>query len=188
MSHRIRFIPGCAGVVILRTSLPPESKICISTGFAGADFSAAKLVRARLRECRFTGARADSADFSLVSAPNSDFGGVEFQSVKFYQADLARGNFFRAKLVDCNFSESVLSFADFSSSSLENSRFGGANLTTANLTGAILSGARELTGQQLGAARTAADTTLPNGVRGPYRKGSGSERPLVRPLIRFHSE
>jgi hypothetical protein len=57
------------------------------------------------------------------------------------------------------------------------SRFAGANLAAADLTSATLSGARELTIQQLEAARTATGTTLPNGTSGPYRRGSGAERP-----------
>ncbi len=116
----------------------------------------------------------------MVSAPDTDFGGVQFESVKFYQADLSRANFFRASLSGCNFTEAVLSFADFSLASLMSSRFNGANLTTSDLTSAILTGVRELTIQQLGAARTAAGTTLPNGTSGPYRRGSGAERPVTR--------
>ena len=60
--------------------------------------------------------------------------------------------------------------------SLANSRFSGADFNAANLTGAVLKGARELSQNQLAIARTNHGTTLPNGMPGPYMKGSGAER------------
>ena len=61
--------------------------------------------------------------------------------------------------------------------SVANSRFSGADLNAANLTSAVLQGARELSPQQLGLARTSNGTTLPNGTKGPFMRGSGAERP-----------
>ena len=45
----------------------------------------------------------------------------------------------------------------------------------ADLRGAELSGARDLTAQQLQHALTDTGTVLPNGSRGPYMKFSGAE-------------
>jgi len=50
-------------------------------------------------------------------------------------------------------------------------------MTTTDLRGANLKGARELTSEQLMQALTDATTILPNGNRGPYIRYSGAEKP-----------
>jgi uncharacterized protein YjbI with pentapeptide repeats len=80
-------------------------------------------------------------------------------------------------LTNCNLSEANVSFAEFYRASLAKSRFPGTNLKAADLTSANLRGARELTYQQLTMASTGPETILPNGGFGPYRRGSGAERP-----------
>jgi uncharacterized protein YjbI with pentapeptide repeats len=52
----------------------------------------------------------------------------------------------------------------------------GANLLAADFCGADLSGARDVTQQQMQQARTDACTILPNGSRGPYIRFSGAEK------------
>ena len=59
-------------------------------------------------------------------------------------------------------------------------RGSGAMLLAADLRGADLTGAREITSQQLAQARTDDTTILPNGSRGPYRRNSGAERARTR--------
>jgi uncharacterized protein YjbI with pentapeptide repeats len=62
---------------------------------------------------------------------------------------------------------------------LTEARFQGALLFAADLRGADLTGARELTSAQLSQARTDQTTILPNRSHGPYRRNSGAERPLA---------
>jgi hypothetical protein len=78
-----------------------------------------------------------------------------------------------------DFREAQLGGVIFCQADLTGARFAAANLFTADLRGADLTGARELTSQQLLQARTDQNTILPNGSRGPYRRHSGAERPQV---------
>jgi uncharacterized protein YjbI with pentapeptide repeats len=68
------------------------------------------------------------------------------------------------------FRDAVLAEAwrDFSRCVLGGARFSGAQMTTTDLRGANLQGARELTSEQLMQALTDATTILPNGNRGPF--------------------
>ena len=75
-----------------------------------------------------------------------------------------------------DFREARISGGDFGRAVLARSRFGGAKLKTADFRGADLTGARELTGEQLLQTLTDEATVLPNGKRGPYMRNSGAER------------
>jgi uncharacterized protein YjbI with pentapeptide repeats len=59
---------------------------------------------------------------------------------------------------------------DFGNAKLSGARFGAAQLAMADFRGADLTGALELTGDQLSKALTDATTVLPNGSRGPFHR------------------
>ena len=77
--------------------------------------------------------------------------------------------------MNCDFREANLNTADFSAAVLSESIFGEASLMATDLREAVMQGARELTPLQLSQARTSYGTILPNGTKGPYVKGFGSE-------------
>src|SRR5205823_1486323 len=128
----------------------------------------------------FVSAAAGEANFSSANILNCEFRDAALTSAKFYQADVRGSSFGRASLSWCDFREASLAGADFCRATLCSARFGDANLFTADLREANLQGAREITSDQLSKARTSSGTTLPNGRRGVYLKGSGSERAGIR--------
>ena len=79
-------------------------------------------------------------------------------------------------LNEADFREAQLSGVNLGRSELRRVRFRGAKLFAADLRGSDLTGALELTANQLAQARTDESTTLPNGSRGPFRRFSGAER------------
>lgn len=87
-------------------------------------------------------------------------------------ANCAVADFSNADLEETDFE-----LCDLSGAELLNARWGGAKLTRANLASANLRGAHDMTGSQLAAALTTRTTILPDGSKGPYRPGSGAERP-----------
>ncbi len=86
----------------------------------------------------------------------------------------------RASLRDADLREAQLGSVTLCQADLTGARFGRTVLFAADLRGADLTGAREMTSQQLMQARTDDTTILPNGSRGPYRRSSGAERVGVR--------
>jgi uncharacterized protein YjbI with pentapeptide repeats len=62
---------------------------------------------------------------------------------------------------------------------LKDARMGGAILLGADFGGADLTGARDVTAQQLQQARTDGFTIMSNGSRGPYVRFSGAEKPIA---------
>lgn len=98
----------------------------------------------------------------------------------FLRADLRGTEIEWAELAGADFRGAQLSGVLFCRADLTEARFATATLMAADLRGANLTGARELTAQQLSQARTDENTILPNGSRGPYRRYSGAERPVLR--------
>ena len=120
-----------------------------------------------------------NANFSNTHLKACDFTKADLAGAKFTRADFGASQFDRTVLPDADFRHADLSGVDFSRSDLSNAHFGGAKLFAADLRAANLTGARELTAGQLTQARTDESTTLPNGSRGPYRRHSGAERPVL---------
>jgi uncharacterized protein YjbI with pentapeptide repeats len=109
-----------------------------------------------------------------------DFRDAQLTGSKFTKADLGQSNFGRATMSGCDFREAKLSGADFTAAVMIGAQFGDAAMFTADLRGANLQGARGLTSQQLSQSRTDGRTILPSGAPGPYLKGSGDERTVLR--------
>ena len=86
----------------------------------------------------------------------------------------------KSRLEGADFRQAKLNGAEFGRANMSGARFGGALLFCADLRGANLRSARELTSEQLCQARTDSTTVLPNGSSGPYMKYSGAERPAMR--------
>jgi uncharacterized protein YjbI with pentapeptide repeats len=82
-----------------------------------------------------------------------------------------------ADLSAADLEETDLELCDLSGAELRNARWGSAKLMRTNLASANMRGAHDLTGSQLAAALTTRTTILPDGSKGPYRPGSGAERP-----------
>jgi uncharacterized protein YjbI with pentapeptide repeats len=80
-------------------------------------------------------------------------------------------------MAGCDLREAKLSGVDLNRTNLMSAQFDEAVLFAADLRGANLRGARGMSSLQLSQARTDSDTTLPNGSRGPYLRGSGAEKP-----------
>ena len=77
---------------------------------------------------------------------------------------------------------------EFNRAVLGGARFSGAKLLMTDFRGANLEDARELGSEQLSQALTDRTTILPNGAKGPYIKGSGSEKPRIRIVISADEE
>jgi uncharacterized protein YjbI with pentapeptide repeats len=122
----------------------------------------------------------NQANFTLAQVQNCNLRETEAKSAKFVEANLSQSDFFGSQLTNCDFSGSNLSSADFTNADLSESLFGSAKLTATDFRYTVLRGARELTGLQLTGARTAQDTILPNGSKGPFVRGFGAEYPVRR--------
>ncbi len=84
-----------------------------------------------------------------------------------------------ATLREADLSRTDLSGADLSGANLRGADLRGANLSGANLSGANLNGANlrgvgNLTEDQLADALSDETTTLPDGSKGPFKRGSGA--------------
>jgi serine/threonine-protein kinase len=124
-----------------------------------------------------TGLLGSRTNFSRSRLDNCDLSGSEWCHADFSSATLQMARVVSSDLTGADFSEATLGGSDFSGSSLRAVQMSGANLFGANFCGADLTGARDLTQQQLLQARTDHSTILPNGSRGPYIRFSGAEKP-----------
>jgi uncharacterized protein YjbI with pentapeptide repeats len=150
-----------------------------SCDFSESEFNHAEFYGALLRACRFILCYGVSANFSNARLKSCDFAKADLSSAKFSRADFGASQFDRAVLADADFRHADLTGANFSRSDLSNAHFGGAKLFAADLRAANLTGAHELTATHLTQARTDEATILPNGSKGPYRRYSGAERPVL---------
>jgi uncharacterized protein YjbI with pentapeptide repeats len=106
-----------------------------------------------------------------------DFSSAILAGAKFARAELIQCVFCSAELRDCDFREARMRGGDFGRAVLTGARFGAAQMAMADFRGANLSGARELTSEQLCQSLTDSRTILPNGNHGPYMRNSGAEKP-----------
>jgi uncharacterized protein YjbI with pentapeptide repeats len=127
---------------------------------------------------RVVAANGADANFNNSVLKLCDFSRADLAGGKFMRADLTGSNFDRACLRHSDLREARLGSVNLCRADLAGARMGGAILQACDLRGADLTGARELTSQQLIQARTDSNTILPNGTAGPYRRGFGAERPI----------
>ena len=149
--------------------------VAVECSFADTDLEKSNFTHARIQIVRFTAAKLDNACFASAQLINCDFRAAHVHYAKFPDANLSRSVFCRAVFIGCDFRGANLSAADFSDAVLAESLFGDANLMATDLRGTVLGGARELTSTQLTRARTSQTTILPNGAKGPFMRGMGSE-------------
>jgi len=123
----------------------------------------------------------DASDVNLSHGRlnGCDLSGAELYNAKFNNACLEGTSLVNADLTGADFRGASLGASDFSRAVLRDVRMAGANLLGADFGGADLTGARDITQQQMQQARTDGCTILPNGSRGPYLRFSGAEKPNV---------
>jgi uncharacterized protein YjbI with pentapeptide repeats len=138
---------------------------------------AAIFYQARLMNVRFTGVSAANVSFGGAKLDHCDFNSAILVGAKFGRTEVIQCIFCNADLQDCDFREARVRGGDFSRAVLAGARFGAAQIVMADFRGANLTGARELTSEQLAQSRTDNRTILPNGNRGPYMRNSGAEKP-----------
>jgi uncharacterized protein YjbI with pentapeptide repeats len=128
-----------------------------------------------------------------INLSGIDLAGIDLSSTNFAQANLARANLASAVLQDANLARANLNFVTLSRANLQSATLQGATLIDADLSGANLqsadlqgadftnanlASAREVTDEQLDAARSLQGATMPNGQK--YEdwlksKGSGKD-------------
>jgi hypothetical protein len=114
------------------------------------------------------------ADFSkvylrnfILSEPNGsgvDLAGVNLSEANFDDVDLSKANLVHTNLSRANFSVTSFSEAKLRKADFNGAIFSEANLDRADLWEAILSGAYNLTQQQLDQVKTCKDAILPKGL------------------------
>ena len=127
------------------------------------------------------GKRADLSGATLRGAylSGADLRKATLRGANLRGADLSRADLRLATLREADLSRTDLSGADLSGANLRGADLRGANLSGANLSGANLNGANlrgvgNLTEDQLADALSDETTTLPDGSKGPFKRGSGA--------------
>lgn len=157
-----------------------------------ADLSFAMMIRAQLAEADLRGALLASADLREAglsranlegaSLSSADLSGVDMQNVNLRNADLRSARLFSANLQRADLSGADLRGARVNGADLTGAKLAGADLTGANfyevvlfradLRGTDLSGAQQISQQQLEKATGDASTRLPEGMRRPESWGT----------------
>lgn len=155
--------------------------------FAAIDLSDVDLSEANLRSVNLSGANLSEADLLGATArganlSEANLSGANMGAINLIAANLREANLFQAHLSDANLFGANLSGADLTEADLAGASLFGARLREANLTGvnwsfvtidaaslhsADLSGAEDLTQEQVNAARGDGDTKLPPGLTRP---------------------
>ncbi|MBD2462301.1 pentapeptide repeat-containing protein [Oscillatoria sp. FACHB-1407] len=144
----------------------------IGVNLSNANLGYAKLNNALLKGANLTEANLSGADLVVADLRNSNLNNANLNGANLNGASLSNANFSRAFLSGTNLSNAYLSNADLSNADLtyadlSNTYLDGANLSEANLNGTILRGtdlsdAKNLTDEQLNAAKLC-KTQLPEG-------------------------
>lgn len=111
--------------------------------FGGADFSGANLTKAKFAETDFSQTNFSRANLSEAKSVKTDLSDANLSGAK-----LVRATFLFSSLIRANLSKASLSGAELGGSDLRN-----ADLSGANLLGANLIGVKNLTPEQVKAAR-----------------------------------
>lgn len=138
-----------------------------ATAMPGADFSGAELREATARAADFAGANFAGADISFAAFSGAQLGGADFRKAYgagsiFVGADLSNAKFTGADLTGVRLAHANLQDAVFEAADMKL-----ADLSGANLHGADLSGALNLTAEQLSKACADGGTKLPEGLAAP---------------------
>ncbi|MBE7542383.1 MAG: pentapeptide repeat-containing protein [Bryobacteraceae bacterium] len=152
----------------------------LECNFTGADLEESLFYRAELQLCRFQKVRGPSLNFGVARLQHCDFSEASLRDARFGRARVIVGQFLKCDLRGADFRGADLRACTFSGAQLDGARFLDARTYGADFRGANLSGARDLSARQLAQALTDPATTLPNGLPGPYLRGSGAERPGLR--------
>jgi uncharacterized protein YjbI with pentapeptide repeats len=152
----------------------------LECNFSGADLEEALFYRAELQLCRFQKVRGPNLNFGVARLQHCDFSEANLRDARFGRARIIVGQFLKCDLRGADFRGADLRACAFSGAQLAGARFLDARTYGADFRGANLAGARDLSARQLAQALTDPATTLPNGLPGPYLRGSGSERPGTR--------
>ena len=148
-----------------------------------ADMGAADLVHARFQFANLTGsnlrgAQLDHADFGGAVLKKAELSDAILPFANFIAADLEGADLVSADCKSARFDRSNLRGANLSNASLDHADFAGADLLRANLCGAKLYYAKNLTEEQLKGTLTNQSTVLPAQFQGsllsepPRRAGS----------------
>ena len=137
--------------------------------FTRADLSQAKLMKGQFVRARFAGAVMRGADASGANLERADFTNAELGGATFSQASLNEARFLATRARDASLLRAGLRRADFTLAILQGADFSGADLYNAqfdraNLSGANLADARNLTQKQLRNACGDGETRLPTGL------------------------
>lgn len=160
-----------------------------STDLAGARLEEAKFNNVHLNNAVLAGAELERSGFDGADLSNANMQGADLSFASFKKALLAGAQLDRARLFQSDLSDSNLSAAtlrraflrnadltdalavaaDFRDSNLDAVQFKGTNLVMADLEGASLLGAQNLTVDQLQTACTLFSSTLDQSVRDKLR-------------------
>lgn len=135
--------------------------------FPNSDFVGAELREAVARASNLSGSDFTGGDISFVSFSgsnlrNADYSGVYGAGAIFVDSDLTGAVFEKADLTGVRFDRAILKGAVFNGADMQAAKFIGTRLQGANLSGAL-----NLTTEQLAQACASESTKLPAGVAAP---------------------
>jgi len=130
-----------------------------NSDFTGAELREAVARASDLSGSKFTGGDVSFGSFSGAILRNADFSGVYGAGAIFVDSDLTGAAFEKADLTGVRFDRAILRGAAFNGANLQAAQFFGTRLQ-----GADLSGALNLTTEQLAPACANESTKLPAGV------------------------
>ena len=143
----------------------------------GALLRGASLSKANLSEANLRRADLRLADMSGADLSGANLSGADLSPANLSEADLSRAGLLGAKLREANLRGADLCGADLRGADLRGANLREANLGAANLRMANLRDAKNLTEEQLASVETDEMSVLPDGSKGPFRRGSGAHLP-----------
>lgn len=130
------------------------------TNLEGANLHKAQLWLADLRSANLKHANLQNALLGKAKLQGADLWFAKLQGAEFWLTDLQGANFFLAEMQGVSLEGANLQGAKLWKANLEGANFEGANLEDVDLRGANLRGARNLTADQLGKAKTLYEVVL----------------------------